>query len=161
MVGLRGEYPQLPVVGVGALVLRDGKVLLGRRASPPSAGMWAIPGGKVELGEGVLEAAARELEEETGLACRPLGVVNVDNLIVKDPSGKIRFHYVLITVLMGDCSGEPAPSSDVLEIGFFDVAEASERPDVAPSTRGFLKKLASGLVPISSPIPVLTTVEAS
>ena len=80
---MRGLYPSQPVVGVGSLVLRGQEVLMVRRAVPPEAGRWALPGGKVELGEVVLEAAERELEEETGLSCEPLGVVNVDEIITQ------------------------------------------------------------------------------
>jgi len=76
---------KLPKVGVGCLVLDEqGKVLLVRRAYPPGAGKWSIPGGHVELGEDLVEAATRELKEETGVEAEPVGVVNVDTLIVYD-----------------------------------------------------------------------------
>ena len=154
---MRGLYPDAPVVGVGALVMRDNVVLLVRRAAPPEAGRWALPGGKVELGEGVLEAAKRELMEETGLDCEPLGVVNVDQIITRDEAGKVKFHYVLVTVMMGRCRGEPRPASDAADVGYFDVRTASESPEVAESTRRFLRKIVMDEVPLRSPIRVETS----
>ncbi|MGC9209946.1 MAG: NUDIX hydrolase [Acidilobus sp.] len=150
-------YPEAPVIGVGALVIRGGAVLLVRRAAPPERGKWAIPGGKVELGEGVCEAARRELKEETGLSCRPLGVVNVDQIITRDASGAVKFHYVLITVLMGDCEGALRPASDALDAAFLDIKAYASSPDTAESTRRFLSKLLRGEVPITAPIRVETS----
>ncbi len=154
---MRGVYPVSPIVGVGALVMKDQRVLLVRRAAPPEAGKWALPGGKVELGEGVLEAARRELIEETGLDCEPLGVVNVDQIISKDRDGRIKFHYVLVTVLMGGCKGEPRPASDALEVRFAHVGEGSASLETAESTRRFLRKLLKGEVPLRAPIMVETS----
>jgi len=154
---LRGLYPSQPLVGVGSLVLRGQEVLMVRRAAPPEAGRWALPGGKVELGEGVLEAAERELEEETGLLCRPLGVVNVDQIISRDEAGAVKYHYILITVLMGDCRGTLRPSSDALEAAFLDARVYAASPEVAESTRRFLRKLLNGEVPLERPIRVETS----
>ncbi len=141
---------------MGALIIRSGKALLVRRAAPPDQGKWAIPGGKVELGEGLLRAAERELEEETGLRCKALGVVNVDEIITRD-NGKVKYHYVLITVLMDSCKGSPRPGSDALEVAEMDIVEAATRPDVAESTRRFLAKILEGRVQLSRPIEVLTS----
>jgi ADP-ribose pyrophosphatase len=93
-------YPREPKVGVGCLVLRKDKILLVKRKYPPNPGKWSIPGGHMELGESILETAARELEEETGLKGKPLGVVNVDDFIMKDKLGRIKYQYVLVTVLL-------------------------------------------------------------
>ena len=142
------EYPSYPMVGVGCLVLRDDRILLVRRRYPPLAGRWSIPGGHIELGEGVLEAAERELEEETGLRGRALGVVNVDDFILYDDEGRIRYHYVLVTVLLDAPSGEPRASSDALDAGFYKLNEA-EKLDLTPATRGLLQKIKSGLVSTS------------
>ncbi len=150
---MRGLYPSQPMVGVGALVIRNGSVLLVRRAAPPDKGLWAIPGGKVELGEGVCSAAARELQEETSLSCKPKGVVNVDEIITFE-GASVKYHYVLITVLMDDCAGSVRPASDALDAAFFNVVEASQRSDVAESTRGFLRKVIEGRAPLSNPIKV-------
>ena len=137
--------------------MKDSAVLLVRRAAPPEAGRWAIPGGKVELGEGVLEAARRELMEETDLDCEPLGVVNVDQIITRDEVGRVKFHYVLVTVLMDTCKGQPRPASDATDVRYFDVRTASMSAEVAESTRRFLRKILLGEVPIMSPIRVETS----
>ena len=154
---MRGLYPSQPVVGVGSLVLRGQEVLLVRRAVPPDQGKWAIPGGKVELGERLYDAVKRELEEETGLSCEPLGVVNVDEIITQDEDGRVMFHYVLVTVLMNRCLGAPRAASDALEVRYFPIVEATSRNDVAASTKGFLRKLSLGMVPIERPIAVETS----
>ncbi|NOZ30825.1 MAG: NUDIX domain-containing protein, partial [Crenarchaeota archaeon] len=87
---MKRTYPEMPLVGVGALVIRDGKILLVKRKYPPGKGRWSIPGGHVEVNESILEAARRELLEETGIEGDPLGVVNVDDAIIYDDDGKIK-----------------------------------------------------------------------
>lgn len=154
---MRGLYPDQPIVGVGSLVIIDSKVLLVKRAAPPDKDKWAIPGGKVELGEGLYAAAERELAEETGLLCKSKGVVNVDEIITRDEHGKVMFHYVLVTVLMENCRGAPRASSDAIDVRLFDIEEASKSAEVAASTREFLKKVVRGLVTMVSPIEVITT----
>jgi ADP-ribose pyrophosphatase len=148
------RYPERPLVGVGALVLRGNRILLIRRAAPPSMGLWSIPGGHVELGESVLEAAVRELWEEAGLEGRALGVINVDEVIKRDDGGRVVYHYVLVTVLVDAPEGEPRPGGDALEAAFFDLEEALSMPDIAPSAAGLIRKILNGQVPIAKPIPV-------
>ena len=109
------EYPKLPLVGVGAVVLRVDRVLLIRRAKPPRQGEWSLPGGLQKLGETVFEAAAREVMEETGVAIRPLGIVDVVDLIERDgesAGGRVRWHYTLIDVFAAWRAGEPRPGTD-------------------------------------------------
>ena len=150
-----GAYPSEPRVGVGVLVLRDGGILLVRRRYPPYAGKWSIPGGHVELGESLLDAAVRELEEETGLRGRPLGVVNVDEYICRDEEGRVKYHYVLVTVLVEAPSGEPRAGSDALDAAFIGLEEA-ENLDLTPATRGLLDKLRRGLVDPGRPLVART-----
>ncbi len=145
-------YPKAPVVGVGALVLDSGRILLVRRAYPPGKGLWSVPGGHVELGEGLLEAAERELLEETGLEGEALGVVNVDDAITIDGRG-VRYHFVLITVLVRVKGGILRPGGDALEARFFTLEEA-KRLELTPSTRGLIEKIEKGLICIDRPIPV-------
>ncbi len=147
----------MPIVGVGALVISDGKVLLVLRSAPPEANKWALPGGKVELGEGICEAARRELSEETGLNCEPVGVVNVDQIIVRDESYRVKYHYVLLTVLMDTCRGEIRPASDALDVAFYDIRASAVSTATAESTRRFLQKILRGQVPLASPIRVETS----
>ena len=108
----------------------------------------------MELGEGVLEAAARETLEETGVEARPLGVVNVDDLIKVDSRG-VRYHYVLVTVLLEprDPGAEPRPGGDAVEAAYYPMDEALKLPLTA-STRGLIWKIRGGMLPLEKPIPV-------
>lgn len=109
------EYPPVPLVGVGALIVKDGRVIVVRRGKPPAMGEWSIPGGLVEVGETLEEAAAREALEETGLTVEPSELVEVLERIFPDGDGRIRYHYVLVDFLCTVISGDPTPGSDVLE----------------------------------------------
>ena len=113
------EYPEHPRVGVGAIVWRGDDVLLIRRASPPRAGQWSLPGGGQELGETVADAAIREVFEETGMSIRVMDVVTVVDLIERDPDGRVRFHYVLVDVNAEWLASEPAAASDALDVGWW------------------------------------------
>jgi 8-oxo-dGTP diphosphatase len=110
------EYPQHPRVGVGAIVWRGDEVLLVRRANPPRAGQWSLPGGGQELGETIAEAARREVFEETGIEVAVVDVVTVIDMIECDPDERIRFHYVLVDVNAEWVAGEPKPATDALDV---------------------------------------------
>lgn len=107
------EYPEAPIVAVGVVVKRGHEVLLVRRLNEPSRGRWSLPGGAVELGETVREAARREVWEECRLQVEPDEVVAVVDNIVHDEAGRIRFHYVLIDLLAEYVGGEAAAASDI------------------------------------------------
>jgi mutator protein MutT len=107
------EYPEAPIVAVGVVVKRGREVLLVRRLNEPSRGRWSLPGGVVELGETIREAARREAQEECGLEVEPGEVLAVVDHIVRDEAGRIRFHYVLIDLLAEYVGGEPAAASDI------------------------------------------------
>ena len=117
------EYPEVPRVGVGAVVLRNGHVLLVRRDRPPAEGKWSIPGGLVHLGETTEAAAVREVAEECGLRVRLRGVAGVVDRIVSDPDGRVRYHYVLIDYLATPESGEVRPGSDAADCRWVPVGE--------------------------------------
>ena len=107
------EYPRRPLVGIGVVLLKRGAVLLVRRAKPPAAGSWSLPGGAQELGETAEAAARRELMEEAGLEAGPLHLVaNVDS-IHRDEGGRVRFHYTIIDFAAAWTSGEPKAGGDV------------------------------------------------
>ncbi len=117
------EYPDAPRVGVGAVVLQDGHVLLVRRGRPPAQGKWSIPGGLVHLGETTEAAAVREVEEECGLTVRLGGVAGVVDRIIADPDGRVRYHYVLIDYLAIPESGELRPGSDAADARWVPIGE--------------------------------------
>lgn len=114
----RREYPERPVVGVGGVVLRDGRVLLVQRASEPLAGQWSLPGGAVELGETLEEAVVRELKEETGLAVRVVELVEAFERIIRDDAGRPRYHYVLLDYLCEPGEGAARAGSDVRAVAW-------------------------------------------
>ena len=147
------QYPSLPVVGVGALVFRGGRILLVKRGNEPKAGQWSIPGGVVRLGESILDAAVRELEEETGVSGRPVGVVNVDEVVIRD-GDKVKYHYLLVTVLVEYLGGEPRPMSDAVDAGFYTIREALKM-NLTDSVRGLLEKIKKGIACLDRPIKVV------
>src|SRR4029079_7617895 len=109
-----------PVVGVGAVVLVDGKVVLVRRAHEPLKGEWNLPGGGVELGETLREACAREILEETGLEVEVGPAIEVFDRIMLDASGGVRYHFVLIDYLCRVSGGELRCATDASEIALAD-----------------------------------------
>ena len=114
------EYPKAPLVGVGVVVYNEQKkVILVRRGNDPSKGLWAIPGGNVEIGEQVHQTAIRELLEECNVHIEPYDLLGVVDLILKDNNGKIQYHYVLIEYLAKYVEGELKPRSDVSDAGWF------------------------------------------
>lgn len=117
------EYPEAPRVGVGTVVLKDGRVLLVRRNRPPAEGKWSIPGGLVDLGETTEAAAVREVAEECGLAVRLQGLAGVVERIISDPDGRVRYHYVLIDYVAIPESEELHPGSDAAEARWVPIAE--------------------------------------
>jgi len=110
------EYPPSPVVSAHALIFREGRVLLVKRAHPPSQGRWSVPGGAIEVGETIHDATRREVREECGIEVKVDTVIHVVDNIVPDGSGRIRFHYVVIYSLARHLSGEVHPQSDALEV---------------------------------------------
>ncbi|HEU4635064.1 MAG TPA: NUDIX hydrolase [Edaphobacter sp.] len=111
------EYPQAPIVGVAAVVLRGNDVLLIRRGREPLLGAWSLPGGALELGETTSEGVVREVLEETGLRVRPVEIVATVDRIVRDEHQRTRFHYVLIEWLcfVEDEVSEPVCGDDAVE----------------------------------------------
>ena len=106
--------PSAPVVGVGGVLIRDGKVLLIRRGKPPLYGRWVVPGGTVELGESLEQALVREMREETGLEVVPLEVLTVFDRIERD-GDRVVYHYVIVDYLCRWLGGEARAASDALE----------------------------------------------
>src|SRR5580693_1532186 len=93
------EYPDRPIVGVGGVVISNGRVLLIRRGNPPLEGEWSIPGGTLEVGETLPEAVKRELAEETGIEVRVGEMIEALERIFLDPQGRSKYHYVILDYL--------------------------------------------------------------
>ena len=131
---MKREYPDAPVVAVGAIVLHEGKVLLVKRAQEPAKGLWSIPGGVVELGETVREALKREVKEECGLEIEVGPVFEVVDSIVRDEEGRLRFHYAIIDFLAQPKGGQLCVASDAEAARWFDMQELANLP-MPPGTR--------------------------
>lgn len=107
-------------------MFHEGRILLVRRANPPDAGHWGFPGGKIEAGEPIESAAARELLEETGIRGRARRVLTAVDAFERDDTGRLRRHFVLIAVLCEWVSGEPVAADDALEAKWFRLTELEE-----------------------------------
>lgn len=123
------EYPDAPRVGVGAIVLHEGRVLLVRRGRAPALGLWSVPGGLVELGETTVDAARREVEEETGLDVRIAGLVGVLDRVTRDADGRVRYHWVLVDYLAYPQSNDTITAgSDAAEVRWVTIDEVGRLP---------------------------------
>ena len=134
----KNAYPPCPLVAVGAVVFKNNCVLLVRRGQAPSEGLWAIPGGSVEIGETLQEAAEREILEETGIRIRAGKPIYTFDVIDRDAEGKIRFHYVIVDLAADYVSGQPAAGDDAAEARWVSTHEISEL-EVSPPTLRLLK----------------------
>jgi len=121
---VKREYPDRPIVGVGGVVVQNGRVVLVRRAKAPRMGECSIPGGMLELGETLRDGVAREIEEETGLRVKSEEVLDVFDSIVTDAEGKTQYHYVLVDYLCSVTGGELRAASDVSEARWATLDEA-------------------------------------
>lgn len=119
---MKRDYPDRPIVGVGAVMVHEGHALVVRRATEPLKGEWSIPGGVLELGEKLREGVAREVLEETGLEVEAGEVLEVFDSIFSDPEGKTQYHYVLIDFLCRVIGGELRAGSDVSEARWVESA---------------------------------------
>jgi ADP-ribose pyrophosphatase len=127
------------VVAVGAVVFRNGAVLLVRRGKPPSYGRWAIPGGSVRLGESLQAAAEREILEETGVSVRAGKPVLTFESIQRDAEGRVTYHYVIVDLEAEYLKGEPVAADDAADARWVS-NEDLRQLDVAPATRNFLRE---------------------
>lgn len=116
---MKREFPDQPLVGVGAIIIRDERVVLVKRAHPPIQGQWSIPGGVLEVGELVREAAVREAREETGLIVEPGALLGVYDRVLRDAEKRVQYHYVLIDFLCRPIGGKLFAASDAAEVRWF------------------------------------------
>lgn len=116
---MKREFPEHPLVGLGAIIIDGLRVLLVKRAHPPLQAQWSIPGGVLEVGELVRDAAVREAREETGLIVEPGELLGVYDRVLRDPAGRVQYHYVLIDFLCRPVRGELLAASDAAEVRWF------------------------------------------
>ena len=121
-------YPERPFLAASVAVVRDGRVLLAARARPPLAGLFSLPGGVVEPGETLAEAALRELREEVQVAAQVTAFLAPVEVIERDPDGRTRAHFVILAHAARWIAGEPRPSEEVLEARWVTLAEARALP---------------------------------
>ena len=131
------RYPDRPLLGVGAVVFHEGKVLLIERGQEPLKGWWTVPGGLVETGERLEAAVRRETLEETGLIVKPVAVAALFQRITPDLEGRTEFHYVIVDYLCELEAGTVQAASDVAKAGWFTLDE-TKRLKMAPGTAGVL-----------------------
>ncbi len=134
---MRREFPEAPIVGVGAVVIDGTRVLLVRRGHQPLKGEWSLPGGALELGETLQQGVVREVREETGLIVVPAGIVEVLDRITQDElSGRIRYHYVLVDFVCRATGGILRGGSDADEARWVAREELHEQGEyrLAPLT---------------------------
>jgi 8-oxo-dGTP diphosphatase len=123
---MKREYPEMPLVGVGAIIVEDDRVVLVKRGHAPLLGEWSIPGGVLEVGETLREAAAREAQEETGLAVEVGELLGVYDRVLRDDQDRVLYHYVLIDFLCRRTAGVLVASGDAADVGWFKKAEIAE-----------------------------------
>ena len=121
------RYPDRPIVGVLAVVMRGERALVVRRANPPMPGRWGFPGGVLELGETIAQGAMRELLEETGVTAEAAGPLTVIDTIDRDREGRVRYHYTLVAVIGHWQSGDGVPGDDADKVAWLTRAEIIEQ----------------------------------
>ncbi len=117
------EYPDNPLVGVGAVIVQDNRVLLIRRGQAPLLGEWSLPGGVLECGETLRAAAIREAREETGLVVKTGELLGVYERVIRSEDERVRYHYVLIDFLCRPVGGDLAAGTDAADVRWFTRAE--------------------------------------
>jgi 8-oxo-dGTP diphosphatase len=133
------EYPDRPLLGVGGVIIHEGRVLLVRRASAPLKGEWSIPGGLVELGEKLVDAVKREIHEETGLLIEPGEVLELFDSIWRDAEGRCQYHYVLVDYLCQFTGGELQAATDVSDVRWATEPELASF-NLRPATESVIRK---------------------
>lgn len=125
----------LPIAAVLSVVVHQGRVLLVRRANPPSQGLWGMPGGRIESGETLFAAAERELEEETGIQAEAVRLLDVRDLIEHAPDRTLRHHFILLAIACRWRSGMPQAADDALDAAWFTPDQLQDDdPMLVPGT---------------------------
>jgi 8-oxo-dGTP diphosphatase len=138
---VRREYPEAPIVGVGAVVIGGTKVLLVRRGQEPLKGEWSLPGGALELGETLQEGVVREVLEETGLIVVPSSIIEIlDRIVPDEASGRVLYHYVLIDFVCHVSGGALCSASDAEEVRWVERNQLQNGFRLAPVTMAVIEK---------------------
>ena len=140
----RREYPSLPRVGIGAIVINDAKVLMIKRAAPPNQNLWAIPGGMLELGETLQEGAEREILEETGIRIKAGKPIYTFDFLERDQEDRLHFHYVIVDLEATYLGGEIQAADDALDVRWMTPEECLD-PSISKTTLKILRDL--GFIP--------------
>ena len=136
---MQREFPGLPLVGIGAVIIEEDRVLLVKRARPPLQDRWSIPGGVLEVGELMREAAVREAREETGLIVEPGELLGVYDRVLRDPEQRVQYHYVLIDFLCRRVGGELQAADDAAEVRWFK-RKALDALNLTEDTQDVIRK---------------------
>jgi len=131
-------YPDQPVVGIGVVIVSEGKIMLAQRGNEPSKGKWTIPGGLVELGESITTAVIREAKEETCLDVENPRLIDVVDNVDLDESGKVKYHYVIVDYFVTVKGGTLSAASDAADLRWVRLDEV-ENYDLTASFRVFFK----------------------
>jgi mutator protein MutT len=134
------EYPTRPFLAVGTIVVRDGRVLLARRGKPPGLGKWSVPGGAVDAGETLADAARREVHEECGIEVELTDTVEVIERITRDDTQRVRFHYVIVDYIARWVAGEPHPTPEASEVAWFRPEELAAL-DITPGSTEVIHRM--------------------
>jgi 8-oxo-dGTP diphosphatase len=132
-------YPKQPIVGVGAVIICDGKLLLEKRKNEPGRGKWSIPGGLVELGESVEQTVIREVREETGLDVEKPEHIDVVDNVVRDENGEVKYHFVIIDYFVKLKGGTVKAQSDAEELRWVTFDEV-EKYDLTITFKAFFRR---------------------
>lgn len=126
MVAMKRDFPDRPLVGVGAVIVHESKVVIVQRGTEPLKGQWSIPGGALEIGETLRQCAAREALEETGLHVEAGEVLEVFDAIYRQPDGRIQYHYVLIDFACRLLGGELRAGADAVQAKWVTAEELDD-----------------------------------
>lgn len=119
------SYPQRPFLAVSAAIIRDGKVLIVRRARKPALNLYSLPGGAVEIGESLVDAVVREVREETALDVEPVALAGHREAIMRDRDGRIERHFVVLSFASRWLKGEPVLNDELDDARWIDPGELS------------------------------------
>jgi 8-oxo-dGTP diphosphatase len=125
---VRREYPEAPIVAVGVIIRDGNRIVLIQRAKEPSMGLWTFPGGAIELGESLHDAACREALEETGLHVELGKVATVIDNVVRDQAGQVQYHYVIVDYMAQPIGGTLQPGTDVSQARWVTLADLGVLP---------------------------------